>query len=93
MRDYAAGDRLRRWARAGACALLTFAVLAGTAAAQTGNNNNNGTSSSNNNGNSGVRIKAPEINPGATLGAITLLVGGVLILTDRVRKAGSAEQP
>jgi hypothetical protein len=32
-------------------------------------------------------VEAPEIDPGSIAGAMTLLVGGVLALTDRARRS------
>jgi hypothetical protein len=37
-------------------------------------------------GNGNGHVVAPEIDPGALSGAVTLLVSGTLILTDRLRR-------
>jgi hypothetical protein len=39
-----------------------------------------------NKGNGNGHVVAPEIDPGALSGAVTLLVSGTLILTDRLRR-------
>jgi hypothetical protein len=52
--------------------------------------NNNGNSSNNNNGNSSNNNNngsiAPEISAGAAVGALALLSGGALLLSDRFRR-------
>ena len=60
-----------------ACGLLLVLIaLSSPAIAQQGQNNNN----------QGQNVRAPEIDPGALSGAVTLLVSGTLILTDRLRR-------
>jgi hypothetical protein len=100
MMERVGGSRLRRWASTGVGAVMALAILAGTAAAQSGQggqgNNNNGQGNGgqdNGSGNGNKHVSAPEINAGATVGALALLVGGVLILTDRTRKVGAGECP
>jgi hypothetical protein len=68
-------DRLGRWGRRVGLATLALAVLAGTAGAQHHKPAPPRT-----------HVSAPEVNPGATLGAVALLAGCVLILTDRARR-------
>ena len=67
-----------------ACGLLLVLIaLSSPAIAQQGQNNND---QGQNNNDQGKRVSAPEIDPGALSGAVTLLVSGTLILTDRLRR-------
>jgi hypothetical protein len=66
-----------------ACGLLLVLIaLSSPAIARQGQNNNQ----DQNNNNQGKNVSAPEIDPGALSGAVTLLVSGTLILTDRLRR-------
>jgi hypothetical protein len=77
MRERAVLDRLGRWGRRVGLATLALAVLAGPASAQLRKDRHPKPVAS---------ATAPEVDPGATLGALTLLAGCVLILTDRARR-------
>jgi len=84
-----------------ACVLcLTLVMLSGVTMAQHGNGNANGIGKGNSNANgigkgngngngNGNKSQVPEINAGSMSGAITLLGGGLLILSEKLRKRRS----
>jgi hypothetical protein len=61
---------------------VVLIALRSPAIAKSGNGHGN----DHGNGNGNGQVVAPEIDPGALSGAVTLLVSGTLILTDRWRR-------